>query len=102
MAEQMIRFYGFEPERDIKIEYIGTRPGERIDEKLWSGDEEPEATNFERILKLKRNCPPLDMEKLLETLAPVVRFDPQQAAAYRNSGLLRNILFEAVSGLVRE
>jgi FlaA1/EpsC-like NDP-sugar epimerase len=97
MAEQMIRFYGFEPERDIKIEYIGTRPGERIDEKLWSDDEAPEATGFERILKLRRNCPPQDTQKLLETLRPVVRFDPQKAGAYRNSDLLKKVLFEAVT-----
>ncbi|MDR2143580.1 MAG: polysaccharide biosynthesis protein [Treponema sp.] len=96
MAEQMIRFYGFEPERDIKIEYIGKRPGERIDEKLWSDDEEPETTDFKRILRLKRKCPPLDLEKLLETLKPVVRFDPQKAGAYRNGDLLKKILFEAV------
>ncbi|MDR2048036.1 MAG: polysaccharide biosynthesis protein [Treponema sp.] len=94
MAEQMIRFYGFEPERDIKIEYIGKRPGERIDEKLWSDAEEPETTGFERILKLRRKCPPLDLEKLLETLKPIVRFDPQKAGAYRNGDLLKKILFE--------
>jgi FlaA1/EpsC-like NDP-sugar epimerase len=96
MAEQMIRFYGFEPERDIKIEYIGTRSGERLGEKLWSDDEEPEATGFERILRLKRNRPPLDLEKLLETLGSVIRFDPEKPAAYRNGDLLRKILFEAI------
>ncbi|MDR0586358.1 MAG: polysaccharide biosynthesis protein, partial [Treponema sp.] len=96
MAEQMIRFYGFEPERDIKIEYIGKRPGERIDEKLWSDNEEPEATGFKRILRLRRKSHSLDLEKLLETLKPVVRFDPQKAGAYRNGDLLKKILFEAV------
>ncbi|MDR1506918.1 MAG: polysaccharide biosynthesis protein, partial [Treponema sp.] len=85
IAEQMIRFYGFEPERDIKIEYIGSRPGERLDEKLWADDEEPETTAFNRILKLKRKCPySMDFTKLFKKLEPVIRFDPQNADAYRN------------------
>ncbi|GAB1484350.1 hypothetical protein MASR2M78_31680 [Treponema sp.] len=46
LAEQMIRFYGFEPEKDIAIEYIGLRPGERLDERLWGDDETPIATEF--------------------------------------------------------
>ena len=39
LAEQMIRFYGFEPGRDIKIEYIGLRRGERVEERLYAPDE---------------------------------------------------------------
>jgi len=36
LAEQLIRFQGYEPETEIKIEYIGLRPGERLDESLLS------------------------------------------------------------------
>ena len=57
MAEQLIRFYGFEPEEDIKIEYIGLRPGERLGEKLWGDDELPRHTAFNRILKVERKKP---------------------------------------------
>jgi len=39
LAEQMIRFYGYEPGRDIKIDYIGLRHGERVEERLYSPDE---------------------------------------------------------------
>ena len=39
LAEQIIRFYGYEPGRDIKIEYIGLRRGERVEERLYSPDE---------------------------------------------------------------
>ena len=31
LAKQMIRFYGFEPERDIPIHYTGIRPRRKID-----------------------------------------------------------------------
>jgi FlaA1/EpsC-like NDP-sugar epimerase len=100
MAEQMIRFYGFEPESDIKIEYIGLRPGERLDEQLWSEDEEPRETEHKRILRVKRkNSFSLDIAALTERLKPVCRFDPQKPEMYRNSGLLREILKEAVPSL---
>ena len=100
MAEQMIRFYGFEPEQDIKILYTGIRPGERIDEKLWSDGEAVEPTGFSRILKLTRKTPiRLDLPKLLANLSPVVRFEREQGELYRNSKALYRILKEAVPSL---
>ena len=52
LAEQVIRFSGFEPDRDIKIEYIGLRPGERLEEKLVADDERLEPTSYPRINRL--------------------------------------------------
>jgi FlaA1/EpsC-like NDP-sugar epimerase len=100
MAEQMIRFYGFEPERDIKIEYVGLRPGERLDERLWGTDEVPAATEFDRILKVERKRPSaVDVCRLLEKLLPVCRFDPRRPEQYRNTESLLAVLGEAFPGL---
>ena len=100
MAEQMIRFYGFEPESDIKIEYVGLRPGERIGEMLWAEDEEPRKTEYNRILKVDRKTPhALDIHSLMERLAPVCRLDPARPGMYRDSVLLREILGEVIPGL---
>jgi FlaA1/EpsC-like NDP-sugar epimerase len=100
MAEQMIRFYGFEPENDIKIEYLGLRPGERLDERLWSNDEEPGATEYDRILRVKRKTPlPLDIAGLIGKLMPICRFDPQKPEMYRDGVLLKEILKEAIPSL---
>jgi FlaA1/EpsC-like NDP-sugar epimerase len=44
LARQMIRLAGFTPERDIKISYIGLRPGEKLHEALFHADEAPVAT----------------------------------------------------------
>jgi FlaA1/EpsC-like NDP-sugar epimerase len=102
MAEQMIRFYGFEPEEDIKIEYTGLRPGERLGEKLWADDEIPAATPYSRILKVEKAAqagPGFDIAALIEKLRPICTFDPSQAGCYRDSGLLRKFLAEALPGL---
>ena len=93
LAEQLIRFHGYEPETDIKIEYTGLRPGERLDETLLSKDEIPALTDYSRIIRITRRTPLLlDIEKLLKELRPICRLDPAQPHRYRNSVELRNIL----------
>lgn len=100
MAEQMIRFYGFEPEEDIKIEYVGLRPGERLDEQLWGEDEIPRETPYSRILRVDRRSPPVtDIRSLSEKLKPICYFDPQKPRMYRNSELLRELLAESIPSL---
>jgi FlaA1/EpsC-like NDP-sugar epimerase len=101
MAEQMIRFYGFEPEGDIRIEYIGCRPGERLDERLWGEDEVPAPTPFNRILRVERKSPPpVNLGELAEKLRPICRFDPASPERYRDSALLRRVLREAIPSLI--
>ena len=49
IAEQMIRFYGYTPNHEIKIHYIGLRPGEKEQEVLLGEGERVEATEFSGI-----------------------------------------------------
>ena len=44
LAEQMIRLSGKEPGKDIEIQYVGLRPGEKLYEELFYGSEGKEAT----------------------------------------------------------
>ena len=93
LAEQMIRFYGLEPEKDIGIEYVGLRPGEKIDEKLLWDYETKESTGFDRILKINRSeMGKINISTIIEELRPVCRFDPDKAEKYRDVKVLRNIL----------
>ena len=93
LAEQLIRFHGFEPDTEIKIEYIGLRPGERLDESLMNDDEEQSETEHNRILQIsKKNPYDLDINSLLKKLRPICTFDNSQPQLYRNAEKLKEIL----------
>ena len=49
LARQLIRLRGFVPDRDIKIEYTGLRPGEKIAEVLTGQEENLETTYVEGV-----------------------------------------------------
>ena len=54
LARDMIRLSGLEPERDIAIEVIGARPGEKLHEELFNVYERPQPTPAEKILRAER------------------------------------------------
>ena len=103
LAEQMIRFYGFEPETDIKIEYTGLRSGERLGERLWSEDEVPMETEYSRILRVDRKRPSaIDLTALMERIKPICRFNPSQPEMFRDSELLRAVLQDSIPAMRQE
>jgi FlaA1/EpsC-like NDP-sugar epimerase len=53
MAKDLIRLSGFEPDVDIKIEYVGLRPGEKLYEELITEGENIVPTKHEKIMVLK-------------------------------------------------
>lgn len=52
MARDLIRFSGFEPDEDIKIEYVGLRPGEKLYEELITQGEDIVPTDHKKIMVL--------------------------------------------------
>jgi FlaA1/EpsC-like NDP-sugar epimerase len=49
LAKTMIRLSGLEPERDIAIDIVGARPGEKFHEELFDTHEYPQPTPVQRI-----------------------------------------------------
>jgi O-antigen biosynthesis protein WbqV len=50
LAYQMIRLAGLRPDIDIKVEFTGLRPGEKLFEELFHGSEAPAPTAFPGLL----------------------------------------------------
>jgi FlaA1/EpsC-like NDP-sugar epimerase len=80
LAANMIRLSGHEPRlpgevdtgpRDVRIQFIGSRPGEKIHEQLWSEDEAVGETSHPKIKRLSR--PPVDAAWLAEQIRELER-----------------------------
>jgi FlaA1/EpsC-like NDP-sugar epimerase len=56
LATNMIRLAGYEPEVDIAIEFVGRRPGEKLQEELFNSDERPQPTASDKILRAVRRA----------------------------------------------
>ncbi|MDE3070136.1 MAG: polysaccharide biosynthesis protein [Acidobacteriota bacterium] len=61
LARAMIELSGLDPDRDIEIEVIGRRPGEKLDEQLFNVYEHPQPTPAEKLLLAQREPLPADI-----------------------------------------
>jgi FlaA1/EpsC-like NDP-sugar epimerase len=70
LARDLIRLYGYEPDKDIKIVYTGIRPGEKLYEELFTNTEEMTATIHKRIFISKNEMDNIyiDIHKTIDTL----------------------------------
>jgi FlaA1/EpsC-like NDP-sugar epimerase len=69
LARAMIDLSGLDPDRDIDIEIVGRRPGEKLDEQLFNSYERPLATEAEKILLAERE--PLAMDAVESMFAEI-------------------------------
>ena len=53
LARDLVRLSGLEPDKDIKIVFTGTRPGEKLYEELMTSRERDHATTHEKIFTAK-------------------------------------------------
>jgi FlaA1/EpsC-like NDP-sugar epimerase len=71
LAQNMIRLSGKEPDRDVPIEFIGARPGEKLKEELWGDGESSTDTSHPKILRA--SSAPIDPAWLDDELAELER-----------------------------
>ncbi|MDE3066466.1 MAG: polysaccharide biosynthesis protein [Verrucomicrobiota bacterium] len=60
LARQLIELSGFVPDRDIRIEFTGLRPGEKLFEELTYQGEKITATRHPKIMRLLCEPPPFE------------------------------------------
>jgi FlaA1/EpsC-like NDP-sugar epimerase len=77
LAKNMIRLSGKEPDTEIRIEFVGVRPGEKLHEELWSDGEAIEETGHPKIRSARRR--PIDAAWLDDELAELERLVEQGA-----------------------
>jgi FlaA1/EpsC-like NDP-sugar epimerase len=91
LARSMIRLSGKEPDREIPIDFIGVRAGEKLHEELWGEDEVVGETGHPKIHRARRA--PVDgvwLEEELAALEELVAAGETLEAVSRLSTMVRS------------
>ncbi len=89
LARNLIKLSGLKPDVDIKIEYTGLRPGEKLYEEKLMAEEGLRKTQNDKI---HIGCPiPFDTDEFLQQLGTLLQ------AAYDNRSDIREIVADIVS-----
>jgi FlaA1/EpsC-like NDP-sugar epimerase len=102
LARHMIRLAGLVPNQDIPIRFTGTRPGEKMDERLWYTYEKPQKTLNPRI-RCTNGCYPFPdgfLGRMRSIVSHSKRLDTAQMVAeirklipeYSGNGFLKGAL----------
>ncbi len=79
LARNMIRLAGYTPDVDMKIQFIGERPGEKLYEEVFSDKEEMKETHHEKIMISKESQHDItEAENIITKLKSLENFyDPE-------------------------
>ena len=102
LARDMVRLSGLEPDQDIRIEYTGIRPGEKLFEELLTDEEGLSVTKHDRIfIGQASDFSWNTLQAVVQKLEEIVQDDDQHSQI---SHLLKTIVpsYEGVEEAVAE
>lgn len=108
LAKKMIRLAGLEPNVDVKIEYSGLRPGEKLYEELLNDNENTMPTHHEKIMIGKvREYVFADVEKQIYELIASAKSDNDRQVVINMKKLVpefksKNSVFEELDQIIND
>ncbi len=88
LAKRMISLAGLEPERDIKIEFTGHRPGDKEFEELLTADEGLTATEHKKIFVAKAEF--VDINELMQ------KIEKLKSVVDKDSEIIKSVIADVV------
>ncbi len=101
LARAMIELSGLDPDRDVEVEIVGRRAGEKLSEELFNRYEQPRSTSAEKIMLAEREpLAPETVEAMFDEIVLLVNEGDAAGLAAKVSELsaVRGELSESVSG----
>jgi FlaA1/EpsC-like NDP-sugar epimerase len=88
-AEELIRIHGLEPYKDVDINFMGLRPGEKLFEEILTAEEGTDATCHEKIFTARNasGCNRAEIEAILAEFQDVL-----QEPSLQNDSKIRDLL----------
>jgi len=97
IAKQLIKMYGYIPNKDIDIIYTGLKDGEKMDEILYPEDAKPIQTKYKKILKLDKELLNSGiLNNMICKLQDICYFNPDKPELFRNKYRLKDVLKSAI------
>ena len=96
LARDLIRLSGLEEGVDIEIEYTGIRPGEKLYEEVFFGDEEVQQTEHPKVIRAVSEEPSEALDGPIGELIRLASIMPNDAAR------LRAAIIDLVPDFIRE
>ena len=96
LARDLIRLSGLEEGVDIEIEYTGIRPGEKLYEEVFFGDEEVQQTEHPKVIRAVSEEPSEALDGPIGELIRLASMVPNDAAR------LRAAIIDLVPDFIRE
>ncbi len=108
LARKMIRLAGLVPNQDIKIQYSGLRPGEKLFEELLNDNENTMPTHHEKIMIGKvREYLFTEVEEQIYSLLKYAKLNDDRQVVMGMKKMVtefksKNSVFEELDGLINE
>ncbi len=87
LARRLIELSGLRPDKDIEIRIVGSRPGEKLHEQLWTDSAVVGATSFPRVLRIQPSPPSEDFRRHLQTIEAIAHTHDDESVRNAMAGM---------------